>query len=831
MKSIKKFFYAALITAGLATSFVACVDNDFDQPEIIVPKYEGASNTSIADLKAKHTAGQFETIEEDLVIEGYVVSDDTEGNFYKQIIVQDSREGATGGIEVKINEKGLSAMMKPGQQVFIKVKGLVLGDYNGLIQLGGSTYQDGDYTNLAGIESALINEHIFLNGNPIDIQPKEVSLEELKDNDLYNSLVSTLVKITSAQFKDADGTLTYAEDSKSMNRTIEGPKGNKLIVRNSGYSKFWDVALPQGSGTIVGILSKFGNDKQMMIRSLEDVDMTGERFDGSTGGGSAGEVTLGTAVNSLNETFDAIVNYEDVAFEGWNNVYTEGTRKWQGKEYNGTKYAQASEYNSEDAKNVCWLITPGLDVTNAENKIFNFETKNGYNAGATLKVLISTDLATDVNSATWTELSANIASGTADKYSDWVKSGDIDLSGYNGVVYIAFKYEAEVGTTGGTFQIDNVTFNVAATPPADVTVTELNETFDNVTADSDVALEGWFVGTTAGDRNWIGKEYNTNKYIQASAYKSELASMEAWVVTPGLDLSAATNKNFSFESNAGYSKDETLEVFIATDFNKDLATANWQPLTVTLAPKNATGYNSGYTHSGDIDLSSYSGTVHIAFKYTGSTTNTGTWQIDNVKFNYTSDGGDTGGGDTGGDTTPGVNLGDDSVSGAADLFISEYLEGSSNNKYLEIYNGTGAEVDLSNYSIKVGANGKMFTDATDIPLSGKLPNGATLLIANSQAALSLPEGVTATTEYNTATYFNGDDAVALLKSGTVIDVFGVEGEDPGSSWDVEGVTGATANHTLTRKASVSAPNTTWTTSEWEVKDNETVSGLGSHTMN
>lgn len=650
MKSIKKFFYAALITAGLATSFVACVDNDFDQPEIIVPKYEGASNTSIADLKAKHTAGNFETIEEDLVIEGYVVSDDTEGNFYKQIIVQDSREGATGGIEVKINEKGLSAMMKPGQQVFIKVKGLVLGDYNGLIQLGGSTYQDGDYTNLAGIESALINEHIFLNGNPIDIQPKEVSLEELKDNDLYNSLVSTLVKITSAQFKDADGTLTYAEDSKSMNRTIEGPKGNKLIVRNSGYSKFWDVALPQGSGTIVGILSKFGNDKQMMIRSLEDVDMTGERFDGSTGGGSAGEVTLGTAVNSLNETFDAIVNYEDVAFEGWNNVYTEGTRKWQGKEYNGTKYAQASEYNSEDAKNVCWLITPGLDVTNAENKIFNFETKNGYNTGATLKVLISTDLATDVNLATWAELSANIASGTADKYSDWVKSGDIDLSGYNGVVYIAFKYEAEVGTTGGTFQIDNVTFNVAATPPADVTVTELNETFDNVTADSDVAMEGWFVGTTAGDRNWIGKEYNSNKYIQASAYKSELASMEAWVVTPGLDLSAATNKNFSFESNAGYSKDETLEVFIATDFNKDLATANWQPLTVTLAPKNATGYNSGYTHSGDIDLSSYSGTVHIAFKYTGSTTNTGTWQIDNVKFNYTADGGDTGGGNTGGDT-------------------------------------------------------------------------------------------------------------------------------------------------------------------------------------
>lgn len=278
MKSIKKFFYAALITAGLATSFVACVDNDFDQPEIMVPKYEGTSNTAIADLKAKHTKGEFETIEEDLVIEGYVVSDDTEGNFYKQIIVQDSREGATGGIEVKINEKGLSSMMKPGQQVFIKAKGLVLGDYNGLVQLGGGTFQKGNYTNLAGIDPGLIKDHIFLNGLPVELQPKEVSLEELKDNDLYNSLVSTLVKITAAQFEDADGTLTYAEKDKSSNRDIVGPKGNKLIVRNSGYSNFYDEALPQGSGTIVGVLSKFGSDKQMMIRSTEDVVMTGDRF-------------------------------------------------------------------------------------------------------------------------------------------------------------------------------------------------------------------------------------------------------------------------------------------------------------------------------------------------------------------------------------------------------------------------------------------------------------------------------------------------------------------------------------------------------------------------
>jgi hypothetical protein len=278
MKSIKKFFYAAMVAAGLATSFVACVDNDFDQPEIVVPKFDGQSNSTIVDLKAKHTSGEFETITEDLIIEGYVVSDDTEGNFYKQIIIQDSREGATGGIEVKINDKGLSSTMKPGQKVFIKVKGLVLGDYNGLIQLGGGTFKDDKYTNLAGIDPALVKDHIFLDGMPVDLQPKEVSLEELQDNDLYNSLVSTLVKVTAAQFSDSDLNKTYAEDGKSQNRTLVGPKGNTLIVRNSGYSNFWDTTLPGGSGTIVGVLSKFGSDKQMVIRSLDDVVMTADRF-------------------------------------------------------------------------------------------------------------------------------------------------------------------------------------------------------------------------------------------------------------------------------------------------------------------------------------------------------------------------------------------------------------------------------------------------------------------------------------------------------------------------------------------------------------------------
>jgi len=184
-----------------------------------------------------------------------------------------------------------------------------------------------------------------------------------------------------------------------------------------------------------------------------------------------------------------------------------------------------------------------------------------------------------------------------------------------------------------------------------------------------------------------------------------------------------------------------------------------------------------------------------------------------------------------GDT--GINAGDDTVSGASDLFISEYVEGASSNKYLEIYNGTGAEVDLSNYTVKLATNGKKFTDEKIgvFALSGKLPNGAVLVIANKQAALTLNEGVTVNTSLSEATYFNGDDSIGLFKGETLIDLFGVEGIDPGSAWEVNGVAGATKDHTLVRNASVVAPNATFTEAEWTVKEKEDISNIGAHTMN
>jgi hypothetical protein len=698
MKSIKKFFYAAMVAAGLATSFVACVDNDFDQPEITVPKFDGQSNSTIVDLKAKHTSGEFETISEDLIIEGYVVSDDTEGNFYKQIIIQDSREGATGGIEVKINDKGLSSTMKPGQKVFIKLKGLVMGDYNGLIQLGGGTYQDGKYTNLAGIDPALVKDHIFLDGMPVDLQPKEVSLEDLQDNDLYNSLVSTLVKVTAAQFSDSDLNKTYAEDGKSQNRTLVGPKGNTLIVRNSGYSNFWDTTLPQGSGTIVGVLSKFGSDKQMVIRSLEDVVMTGDRFgdapvDVPTPNATAADVKakLTGDVVTISEDliFDAVViSNEGTSSNFYNKVIVQDeTAGIEIRAYKSDylkalapgqkvvikvkdlvmgKYGESVQIgvpfndgvggmNDEQAKahvikdeggvepTPAVLALDALDINKVNTlvKIENVQFKDSE--------LSKTYAAPDgdfkksenryLTDAAGNEIIVR-TSNTANFAGETVaqKSGAIVgiLSKFNDDWQLYIRSTADV-----TMEADRFDVTVPVPPFVDLTVTELVEGFNNVTAKADITLDGWFSEAVKGGLKWQGGEFSSEKFIGISGYKSGFDEIESWVVTPGLNLDGAAKKNFTFESQAGYSKAETLEVFISSnfDYNTGVAAATWTKLTVTLADANTSGYGS-FTTAGEIDLSAYSGKVHIAFKYVGNQTDaTGTWRIDNVKFNYTPDDG------------------------------------------------------------------------------------------------------------------------------------------------------------------------------------------------
>ena len=173
---------------------------------------------------------------------------------------------------------------------------------------------------------------------------------------------------------------------------------------------------------------------------------------------------------------------------------------------------------------------------------------------------------------------------------------------------------------------------------------------------------------------------------------------------------------------------------------------------------------------------------------------------------------------------------------AQDLFFSEYIEGSSYNKALEIYNPTDSPVDLSNYQLWQIANGGNWAEYT-IDISGQLSPGDVFVICHDDADPSM----TAQADFLVTLYHNGDDAQGLAKNDgsgnfVLIDVIGESGDDPGSGWDVAGVTNGTKEHTLVRMPNVSQGNTDWdssagttaSNSEWLVYPQNTFDYLGSH---
>lgn len=197
----------------------------------------------------------------------------------------------------------------------------------------------------------------------------------------------------------------------------------------------------------------------------------------------------------------------------------------------------------------------------------------------------------------------------------------------------------------------------------------------------------------------------------------------------------------------------------------------------------------------------------------------------------------------------------------SDLFISEYVEGPSNNNAIEIYNPSSNAIDLAGYTInRYGMNGSggQSGDYPDVwPLSGTISSGQAIAVGNGQldsvwvsTYWSLPVDQTFYTAcdlhgsgiYPTPFYFNGNDAMTLEYNGNIIDVFGKVGEDPGNAWtddvssgytDANGGTWWTKRQTLVRKSSVKKgvtmnPVLFNPTLEYDSLPDATYSNLGAH---
>lgn len=156
----------------------------------------------------------------------------------------------------------------------------------------------------------------------------------------------------------------------------------------------------------------------------------------------------------------------------------------------------------------------------------------------------------------------------------------------------------------------------------------------------------------------------------------------------------------------------------------------------------------------------------------------------------------------------------------SELIISEYVEGSSYNKAIEIANYTGSSVDLSQYNLKKQTNGSGSWNST-LTLSGSLAHGETFVIVNGSADTILKNKSNLQTGA-TVLSFNGNDAVGLFKGNSLVDVVGI-------------YNGGSANfakdQTLRRKATVLIPSLNFIASEWDSYPQNTFEGLGRHNVN
>jgi predicted extracellular nuclease len=186
------------------------------------------------------------------------------------------------------------------------------------------------------------------------------------------------------------------------------------------------------------------------------------------------------------------------------------------------------------------------------------------------------------------------------------------------------------------------------------------------------------------------------------------------------------------------------------------------------------------------------------------------------------------------------------ITDCSELFFSEYVEGSSQNKAVEIYNPTNTSIDLGDYKVERFSNGATNSAGGGVTiLSGVLAPGDAFVLTNGETDaagqfgfcdpalvalgdLSEPNG-----SYPTPMHMNGNDALALTKNGQVVDVFGKIGEDPGTAWSDQNGTWWTNDHTLIRKpfilnGDINALDSFDPSLEWDSLPENTWGNLGAH---
>ena len=268
---MKKILYIVVV----AIVMIAC--QKYPEPEQVVSSYAledslaaGWEIKTIEEFQMMNNSEVPYQVTEKYLMRGVVTADDESGNIYKSIYIQDE----TAGICLSLDQVNIYTYMPRGQEVIIEMQGMWLGKYLGAYQVGDSTthYQYGYQMGRYDWTKELVKKHFYTNAHP-DLtkvpEPKEIE----SAGEILSTDYGMLVKLKNITFPDAEGgkLKSWSTSEQTENRKVVFADGSQIIVRTSGYSNFYADYIPEGVGTITGIISVYNGTVQLYLRDRNDV--------------------------------------------------------------------------------------------------------------------------------------------------------------------------------------------------------------------------------------------------------------------------------------------------------------------------------------------------------------------------------------------------------------------------------------------------------------------------------------------------------------------------------------------------------------------------------
>lgn len=418
----------------------------------------------------------------------------------------------------------------------------------------------------------------------------------------------------------------------TYNKSVEAPAylgkiavAEKYVVSAADYKGLWGNTPADYFTPVKSVKSNMAKilGKSITGAVSGDYRMVSYRYSDKEPGGEASALVLGI----LDEDFTSVANNAVIEFDGWLNKDTKGVRTWLGKLYAGNTYAQVSSGSAGTSAD-SWLITPAFNLAASADPKLSFDVCSGYNLGARLSVLISTDYnGADPAAATWEDISLNFAIPVtpATGYGVLSPAGIMGLKKYQGTpFYLAFRFVAENPGKTGTYQIDNIQVGDVCTVVETVIKAE---DFQGVTKGVAVALTDW---TNTGDKPWLGNNYSTNFFAEATA--NNKGAVETSLISPPVAITAGAY--LSFDVHPRYITENRLKVFISDNFTGDESAATWVDITDNFTIP--TVQPADFVRAGAMSLSAYVGkTIAVKYYYKGDSgimpALTTTYRIDNFK--------------------------------------------------------------------------------------------------------------------------------------------------------------------------------------------------------